>query len=180
MSAEPTSDFSVGTTWGLQRGRWFLIDRVRARLDFPDLKRRISREADRWQADIVLIEHAASGIPLLQQLRHDSNQGWRFMPMQPRQEKSLRVEAQTARMETGRYLLPANAHWLEELRRELTAFPNGRNDDQVDSMVQFIEWSGSARLHSLVPRDPATGRLLRNPRPARIDRPQRPHFSLQR
>lgn len=173
MSAEPTSDFSVGTTWGLRDGNWFLIDRVRERLDFPDLKRRIWREADRWQADIVLIEYAASGIPLLQQLREDSNQGWRFMPMQPRQEKSLRVEAQTARMETGRYLLPAKGHWLEEFRRELTAFPNGRYDDQVDSMVQFIEWSGSMRLHALVPRNPATGRLLRNPRPSRIERPQR-------
>jgi phage terminase large subunit-like protein len=37
-----------------------------------------------------------------------------------------RLEAQTARLETGRYLVPAHAPWLDEFRRELQSFPMGK------------------------------------------------------
>ena len=30
---------------------------------------------------------------------------------------------------------------LEELKKELLAFPNGRHDDQVDSISQFLNWA---------------------------------------
>lgn len=38
MSAEPTSDYSVGQTWGFHAGDWHLLEVERARWDFPDLK----------------------------------------------------------------------------------------------------------------------------------------------
>ncbi|MBB4051270.1 hypothetical protein GGR20_000888 [Devosia subaequoris] len=38
LTAEPTSDFSVGMTWGLRNGQWYLLDLIREKLDFPDLK----------------------------------------------------------------------------------------------------------------------------------------------
>ena len=31
--------------------------------------------------------------------------------------------------------------WLDELQREVLAFPNGKHGDQVDSMVQFMIWA---------------------------------------
>jgi hypothetical protein len=74
----------------------------------------------------------------------------------------------TARLETGKYLLPTEASWLSEFRRELMAFPMSKYDDQVDSLVQFVEWSASPRASgSLMERHPVTGR------PLRINRPQR-------
>lgn len=160
FSAEPTSDFSVGTTWGFRDDHWHLLDVDRGRLDFPVLKARVKTLADRWCADGVLIEHAGAGIPLLQQLRFESRNGSRFRGITPRLEKNTRFEAQTARLETGRYRIPVDAPWLEAFRRELMAFPKGRHDDQVDSMVQFLEWSGSPRGHGFLDRDPDTGRSL--------------------
>ena len=38
-------------------------------------------------------------------------------------------------------LLPLEAPWLAEFRRELQGFPRGRYDDQVDSFSQFLNWS---------------------------------------
>jgi hypothetical protein len=41
LTAEPTSDFSVGMTWGFFQDRWHLLDIERARFDFPELKKRV-------------------------------------------------------------------------------------------------------------------------------------------
>ncbi len=53
--------------------------------------------------------------------------------------------------------------WLSEFKRELLAFPNGRYNDQVDSMTQFLDWIGGRR-----------GRAkcgLNGGRPAAVERP---------
>jgi hypothetical protein len=46
----------------------------------------------------------------------------------------------------------------------------GKYDDQVDSLVPFVKWSGTARAEGFVERDPVTGR------PLRVMRPQQRHF----
>jgi predicted phage terminase large subunit-like protein len=165
VTAEPTSDFSVGMTWGMRDGNWYLLDLIRERMEFPQLRRRVPNWADRWQAQYVLIELANSGTPLWQQLRHEDRAPWRFFPIKPLLDKLTRLEAQT-----GRYHLPTTAPWLTDLRRELLAFPAGRHDDQVDCLVQFIEWSASPRGMSMVDRDPETGRPRRVNRPSRVRR----------
>jgi predicted phage terminase large subunit-like protein len=55
-------------------------------------------------------------------------------------DKVVRMSAQTARIEEGRVFLPESAPWLEEFRSEILAFPNGRHDDQVDSLAQALAW----------------------------------------
>ncbi len=160
LTAEPTSDFSVGMTWGFREDHWYLLDCHRARMDFPDLKREVLSLANRWIADIVLIELAGSGISLFQQLRQDDRRDWRYVGTQPLLDKATRVEAQTARLETRRFLLPDHARWLDELRRELLAFPMAKHDDQVDALTQFVEWASSPRGEARQQRNPQTGRPL--------------------
>ena len=141
VTAEPTSDFSVCLTWGFREGRWYLLDLFRARLDYPDLKRKVVELRTRWQAEKVIIEHANSGVPLFQELRQERFEG--VFPYTPELNKETRLAAQTAKLETGDYLLPAEAEWLAAFKQELLAFPNGRHDDQVDSLAQFLDWTGS-------------------------------------
>jgi predicted phage terminase large subunit-like protein len=43
----------------------------------------------------------------------------------PDDEKVMRMNAQTARIEAGSVLLPRRASWLDEFRREILAFPAG-------------------------------------------------------
>jgi len=61
----------------------------------------------------------------------------------PRQAKLCCAEsmhAQTAMIENGFVHLPDAEPWLAPYLYELSAFPNGRHDDQVDSTAQMLEW----------------------------------------
>jgi len=52
----------------------------------------------------------------------------------------MRMHAQTAMIENGFVHLPKAAPWLAAYLHELTVFPNGRHDDQVDSTAQLLDW----------------------------------------
>ena len=157
ISVTATSDFSVCTTWGYHEGAWKLLDLVRCRLEFPDLLARVRYLRDRWLADIVLVEAAASGRQLIDELRAELRQrgtvrrragersGWTVRSYTPLGDKVTRMSAEAAKLEDGRVLLPRDAPWLADLRKELLAFPNGRYDDQVDSISQFLHEAGSFR-----------------------------------
>ena len=56
----------------------------------------------------------------------------------------MRMHAQTAMIENGFVHLPREAGWLAEYLHELTAFPRGRHDDQVDSTAQMLDWCKQA------------------------------------
>ena len=56
------------------------------------------------------------------------------------QSKEARANIQTPKFESGRVLLPETAPWLSEFEAELLAFPAGRHDDQVDSIVQALAY----------------------------------------
>lgn len=88
------------------------------------------------------------------------------------QSKEERLVCVTAQLEAGVCVLPTEALWLDDFRRELRAFPNGRNDDQVDSLTQFLEYFLRRAPWLLVERD-ETGRALRINRPSRIQRRSR-------
>jgi predicted phage terminase large subunit-like protein len=140
VTAEPTSDFSVGMTWGFRKRKWYLLDLFRGRLEYPDLKRKIVELHRRWRSAKVIIELACSGIPLIQELQQERSRAI-FQGYRPRVDKETRLAAQTAKLETGNYLIPSEADWLAEFKHELMAFPNGKYDDQVDSLAQFLDWT---------------------------------------
>jgi hypothetical protein len=59
---------------------------------------------------------------------------------QPTTDKIMRMHAQTAMIENGFVHIPQSAPWLAEYLHEMTVFPNGKHDDQVDATAQFLEW----------------------------------------
>jgi predicted phage terminase large subunit-like protein len=139
MSAAPTSDYSVCTTWGYRDNRWYLLDVFRERLDYPDLKRAVIRLKRQWAADRIIIEDAGSGKSLWQELRQQG-------PFQPlmwsvTENKEERFVGTLGEIESGNILLPADAPWLAAFKSELKAFPSSRHDDQVDSVSQFIQFA---------------------------------------
>ncbi|MCB1358322.1 MAG: phage terminase large subunit [Maritimibacter sp.] len=151
MSSDPRSDYSVCTTWGFREGLWYLLDLFRDRLEFPDLKRKALTLGETWHADKVLIEKAGSGIPLLQECHRAVPS--RFREIRPIQDKEVRFNAACAPIEEGKVVLPRNASWLAEFRRELLGFPRSKHDDQVDSVSQFLNWSTGNGFHRSLPRD---------------------------
>ncbi|WP_171052629.1 phage terminase large subunit [Ruegeria sediminis] len=137
-SSDPRSDYSVCTTWGFWDNAWYLLDLWRGQLDYPDLKSKALALVRQWNPDKVLIEDAATGRPLFQELFQDDK---RYVRMVPEKDKEIRFNAACAPVEEGKVFLPVEAHWLPVFKRELQSFPRGRNDDQVDSFSQFLNWS---------------------------------------
>jgi predicted phage terminase large subunit-like protein len=138
MTAQPTSDYSVCTTWGfeLEDHKWYLLDVFRRRLDFPDLKRAVIDLRNRYRADKVIMEEAGSGFALYQDLRSTGEQ--RLIMIPPVSSKEERFNGCLAEVEAGHFLLPSAAPWFDDFRRELQAFPDGKYDDQADSFSQFV------------------------------------------
>lgn len=154
-----TSDWSVGMVWGVRDQDFYLLDVIRQRLEFPQLRRAVLELHARWEADVTLIEKTALGYALLQDLRRTS--ALRPILLPARLDKVARCEAQSARFEEGRVHLPAEAPWLGIYEAELLAFPNGRHDDQVDAtsyaLHHLTDWLRRARPPSRRSRESIRG-----------------------
>ncbi len=132
------SDWSVCTTWLVKNRKYYLQDVLRGRWEFPDLKRKVVAHARSQRAKVVLIENAHVGIGLIQQLKSEG--GVHIIPVQADAAKVVRMATQSAIIEAGSVFLPKRAAWRDAYIAELSAFPGGRNDDQVDSTSQFLNW----------------------------------------
>jgi phage terminase large subunit-like protein len=91
-----------------------------------------------FQRQCRLIENKASGTQLIQELVQDGLHA--VTRYQPQSDKIMRMRAQKAMTENGFVYLPKEAGWLAEYLHEMTAFPRGRHDDQVDSTAQMLDW----------------------------------------
>lgn len=124
---------------------WYLLDVYRQRLDFSDLKKRVVHMMNRWHADYLIIELAATGKPLIRTLQLEHRLRAQTVAYTPTMDKVTRFETQVSRLDDTAHILPAQASWLSDFKKEIMAFPNGKNDDMVDSMTQFLHWTGMRR-----------------------------------
>ena len=129
------NDYSVCTTWLIDEKKYYLIDVLRGRFDFPTLRRRVSEQAKLHEASCILIEDAGFGTALIQEF---NTADFSVIAVTPAYDKKIRMEIQSAKFENGQVLLPKEAPWLRDLEAELFAFPRGRHDDQVDSISQAL------------------------------------------
>jgi len=151
MSADPRADFSVCTTWGFRENNWYLLDVWRGQLDYPDLKSRTLALVEQWDPDRVLIEDAATGRSLFDELFRDDRR--RYERIRPENDKETRFQSSLAPVEEGKVFLPKEALWLPVFKRELQSFPHGRNDDQVDSFSQLLNWSKGNGIYRALGRE---------------------------
>jgi len=97
----------------------------------------------------ILIEHAATGSPLVADLRNMNVTGIPTpIAVTPRGSKVERLSVQTHQIEAGDVRLPQKAEWLDEFLNEIRAFPFGRYDDQVDALSQLLSWNERENRHS--------------------------------
>lgn len=145
------NDYSVCVTALIRKREIYILDVYRAKLQFPDLKRRVQELAIKWQANVLLIEDAASGQQLLQLLRLEKPSGVpRPIARKPEGDKVTRFAAQSHRIEAGELLLPHAAPWLGDFERELLGFPNLKYDDQVDALTQLLAWDSTRNRSTYV------------------------------
>ena len=137
-----TADYSAITTWGVFRlnedsePNLILLDAVKERLEFPDLKRKALEQYTYWNPETVIIEAKASGLPLTYELRKMGIPVVNFTPSKGN-DKHARVNAVAPLFESGQIWAP-DQKFAEEVVEECAAFPYGDNDDLVDSMTQAV------------------------------------------
>jgi predicted phage terminase large subunit-like protein len=132
------NDYSVCLTIVESGGKSYLIDVVRKRVDYPELRRLAIELYEEQRPDAVLIEDRGSGTPLIGDLKAAGKQG--VVAIVPKGDKEMRMRAQSAKIEAGDLLLPQGAPWLADLLAELLGFPRSRHDDQVDALSQHLGW----------------------------------------
>ena len=126
------------TSWGISGKDLYLLHVLRKRMEYPELKRAVVEQAAAFNATVVLIEDKASGTQLIQELVELGLHA--VTRYQPQSDKIMRMHAQTAMIENGFVHLPREAGWRAEYLHELTVFPGGKYDDQVDSTAQLLDW----------------------------------------
>ena len=150
------SDYSACTTWGIfyldenpNDANIILLDAVKKRMEFPELKAAALRYYQEWQPDTCIIEAKAAGAPLVFELRKMGVPVSEYTPTRGN-DKIARVNAITDLFSSGKVWAP-KTRWAEEVVEELAAFPNSEHDDLVDSTSQALirfRKGGFIKLHS--------------------------------
>jgi predicted phage terminase large subunit-like protein len=141
-SKKETADYSAITTWGVftseADGKVYLIllDAVKGRWDFPELKRKALAKYKEYEPETIIIEAKASGLPLTHELRQIGIPVTNFTPSKGN-DKHVRVNAVAPVFEAGQVWVP-DERWAQEVIEECAAFPFGDNDDYVDSTTQAV------------------------------------------
>ena len=136
--ASEISNYSACTTWGRKGKQIYLLNVYRKRVDFPRLVRAVLELQRQFNANVILVEDAASGTQLAQHLMENGFQ-W-VQPVKPDGDKLTRLSIQSPMIENGFVRVPKEAHWLDAYLQELTTFPASKHSDQVDSTSQALAW----------------------------------------
>ena len=137
-----TADYSAITTWGIfypeegGKPNIILLDSVKDRFDFPELRREALEQYKYWQPDMVIVEQKASGTPLTHELRQMDIPVMTFTPSRGN-DKHVRVNSCAPLFEAGLIWAP-DEQYAEEMIEECASFPYGDHDDLVDSMTMAI------------------------------------------
>jgi predicted phage terminase large subunit-like protein len=137
------SDYSACTTWGVfyknedpNDAHIILLDALKERLEFPELKKRAMEMYKEWEPDAFIVEAKASGAPLIFELRSMGIPVQEFTPTRGN-DKITRVNSVADMFASGKVWAPRK-RWAEEVIEELAAFPNSDHDDLVDSSTQAL------------------------------------------
>jgi len=138
-----TADFSAITTWGVfyrnedSGPQLILLDAVKDRLEFPELRRIALEQYNYWKPESVIVESKASGLPLTYELRKMGIPVINYTPSKGN-DKHTRVNSVAPLFESGCIWAPKNKEFAQEVIEECAAFPYGDHDDLVDSMTQAV------------------------------------------
>ena len=124
---------------------YYLLWFWRGRVEFPELKKRMSWLAEQWKPHQILVEDKASGQSLIQELRHAS--ALPIIPVKVDSDKMTRAQAVTPLIEAGKVFLPELAPWLNDYIDEMAGFPTGTHDDAVDSTTQALNYLRHEQVH---------------------------------
>ena len=160
QEANNRADYNALTVWGVffneetNNYNIILLNSIKQRLEFPELKELCLEEYKEWEPDAFLVEKKSNGAALYQEFRRMGIPVGEFTPGKG-QDKISRVNAVSDLFRSGIVWAP-DRRWAHEVIEECNDFPSGANDDLVDSttlaLMRFRQ-GGFIRLPSDEPED---------------------------
>ena len=89
------NDWTVCTTSLIWENRYYLVDVLRGRFDYPTLKARVVSHPKQHKPRTILIEDAGVGTALVQDLKEAS---FSVVPIKPEYDKEIRMSIQSAKL----------------------------------------------------------------------------------
>jgi predicted phage terminase large subunit-like protein len=160
QEANNRADYNALTTWGVffndetNNYNIILLNAIKKRLEFPELKQLVFEEYKEWEPDSFIVEKKSNGAALYQELRRMGVPVGEFTPGKG-QDKIARVNAVSDLFSSGIVWAPPN-RWAKDVIEECNDFPSGANDDLVDSTTQALlrfRQGGFIRLPSDEPEE---------------------------
>ena len=111
-----------------------LLNAIKKRLEFPELKELVLEEYKDWEPDAFIVEKKSNGAALYQEFRRMGVPIGEFTPVK---DKITRVNSVSDLFRSGIVWAP-DRRWAHELIEECNDFPSGANDDQVDSTTMAL------------------------------------------
>jgi predicted phage terminase large subunit-like protein len=154
------ADYNALTTWGVffneETNNYciILLNAIKKRLEFPELKQLVFEEYKEWEPDSFIVEKKSNGAALYQELRRMGVPVAEFTPGKG-QDKISRVNAISDLFSSGIVWAP-DKRWAKDVIEECNDFPSGANDDLVDSTSQALlrfRQGGFIRLPSDEPEE---------------------------
>lgn len=132
-------------------GSHYLVDAWRGKETLERVVRIISRLMRFWQVNYAVLEDSGMGIQIL-----DNYQGKLPSPLVPytpsgKGSKDFRFDAAAPWITAGKVLFPKQGPWIADFINELVAFPNGANDDWVDSFSMYTDHELKTRIGGTKP-----------------------------
>jgi len=131
------ADYNALTTWGVfyneevNNYNIILLNAVKQRLEFPELKELCLEQYKEWEPDSFIVEKKSNGAALYQEFRRMGIPVGEFTPGKG-QDKVSRVNAVSDLFRSGIVWAP-DRRWAKEVMEECNDFPSGANDDLIDS-----------------------------------------------
>lgn len=143
--ADARNDYTAIVVCGVEGKTVHILHATRGHWTVMQMKEQIIYLTAQWKADLVIVEDTSSGMGLLQLLREQPLLN--VIGRRPTVDKETRMCRHQGRFEALRIRLPKEAAWLADFESELLAFPNGRYDDQVDALLQLLDWYAQNEAH---------------------------------
>ena len=139
QEAHNRADYNAFQAWGVfyderEKANIILLDAWQKRMEFPELKKSMFAEYERWQPDACIIEKKSSGSVLFQEMRAAGIPVSEFTPGKG-QDKIARVNSVSDIFASGLVWAPKARRWAMEVIEQCSDFPNGEHDDAVDALT---------------------------------------------
>jgi predicted phage terminase large subunit-like protein len=137
------ADFTSLTTWGVFKNEQenshqiILLNAIKRRLEFPELKRMAMEEYTEWNPDAFIVEKKSAGTALYQEMRRAGIPVQEYTPHRGTGDKMARLNSVADIISAGMCWVPER-RWAEEVVEEIAGFPFMANDDHVDTCIMAL------------------------------------------